>query len=134
MLLPVLVSRSAQRRSDAARRFAGLRLAPAPRTEIVADDRGPQPVQIGHHYSALDAAGDLIDEPGQARIAAEPEDRHLRSQPGHIVEALYRVGDRPRVRGVVKEYRCAFAVDVLEVRRRLTVGDDEHDRLRVGVT
>ena len=52
----------------------------APRPKIVADDGSAQPVEIGHHDAALDPPRDLVDEPGQAGVVAEPEDRHLRTE------------------------------------------------------
>ena len=67
-------------------------LATAARTQVVADHRRAQTVEVGHHDAALDPSRHLVDEPGQARVAAEPEDRHLRAEPGHVVEALARCG------------------------------------------
>src|SRR5215213_1746650 len=85
------------------------------RSQIVADHRGTQPVQVGDHDPSLDTARDLIDEPRQARIGAEPEDRHLSPQLCDVVEPLDRVGDGARVRRVVEEHRRAFTVDVFEM-------------------
>ena len=97
------------------------------------DHRGTQPVQFRHHDPAFDAPGHLVDEPRQAGIAAQPEDRDLRAQPGHLVEAAHREGDGARVRRVVEERLGPVAV-LLEMGRRLTVGDDEDHWLRVGMT
>ena len=79
-------------------------------------DQNPIGQQI--HLNAVH----LVDEPRQARIAAQPEDGDLRAQSGNVVEAANRVGDGPWMRGVVEEHLGAVTVEVFEVGRRLTIG------------
>ena len=99
-----------------------------------AEDHGrAEPVEIGHHHPALHPSGHLVDEPGQAGIVTEPEDRHLRTEPGDVVEAAHGVGDGPRMRRVIEENRCPVTVVVLQMSRRLAVGHHQHHGLRVGV-
>ena len=74
----------------------------ASRPQVVAHHGCSQAVEIGHHDASLDASGDLVDKPRQTRVAAQPEDRYLRTKPGHVVETAHGMGDGPRMRRVVK--------------------------------
>ncbi len=108
-------------------------LATASGPQVVAHHGRSEAVEIGHHDAALDASGDLVDEPRQAGVTAQPEDRHLRAEPCHVVESTHGVGDGPRMRWVIEEHRRAIPVEVLQVSGRLTIGHHQHDGLRVGV-
>ncbi len=76
----------------------------ASRPQVVAHHGCSQAVEIGHHDASLDPSGDLVDKPCQTRVAAQPEDRYLRTKPGHIVETAHGMGDGPRMRRVIKEH------------------------------
>ena len=109
-------------------------LATTTRAQVVADYRRAQTVQVGHHDATLDPSRHLVDEPGQAGVVAKPEDRHLRTEPGHVVEALHRLGDGPRMPGILEEHlRAVTVAEILEVRGRLAVRHHQDNGLRVGV-
>src|ERR1700746_1674982 len=96
-------------------------------SQVVAHHGRSQAVEVGHHDASLDGPRDLCTEARQAWMAAKPEDRHLSTEPGHIVEPTHGVGDGPRMRRVVKKHRRALAVKILQVSGRLTIGDHQHD-------
>ena len=54
------------------------------------------------------------------------------AQPGHLVETAHGVRDGPGMRRVIeKDSGTSIPVEVLQVRRRLAVGDHQHHRLQL---
>ena len=71
--------------------------AVAARAQVGADDRGAQVVGLGRDDGAARPPGHGVDEPREARVVAEPEERRARAQARRAVELAHRERDRHRV-------------------------------------
>ena len=95
------------------------------RAQVGADHSGTQVVELRRHDPSVDPSSHRFDEPREPGVGAEAEERRLSTEAAGVVELLDGVGDRQRV-GWVLEVHLAVR---LEVRGRLTVGDDQQYRL-----